>query len=120
MQGCAGICASAWRNWLLVGERHSAHDAFFMDELAQWREQGLVARADLAFSRDQPERIYVQDRLREAASELQRWIGDGAVVFVCGSLHGMAAGVDAVLEEVLGRPALEDLIAQGRYRRDVY
>ncbi|MBN8753966.1 MULTISPECIES: sulfite reductase flavoprotein subunit alpha [Variovorax] len=108
------------RNWLLFGERHSAHDAFFMDELAQWREQGLVARADLAFSRDQPERIYVQDRLREAASELQRWIGDGAVVFVCGSLHGMAAGVDAVLEEVLGRPALEDLIAQGRYRRDVY
>ncbi|WP_454904491.1 PepSY domain-containing protein [Variovorax gossypii] len=117
---CERVAQGVHRNWLLFGERQSACDAFFMDELTRWREQGVLARIDLAFSRDQPERIYVQDRLREAAPELQRWIGDGAVVFVCGSLHGMAAGVDAVLEDVLGRSALEDLIAQGRYRRDVY
>ncbi|WP_198083588.1 sulfite reductase flavoprotein subunit alpha [Variovorax sp. E3] len=108
------------RNWLVFGERQSTRDAFFMGEVAQWRAQGLLARVDLAFSRDQAERIYVQDRLREASAELHRWIGDGAAVFVCGSLHGMAAGVDAVLEEVLGRSALDDLIAEGRYCRDVY
>nr|WP_261803684.1 sulfite reductase subunit alpha [Variovorax sp. PAMC26660] len=108
------------RNWLLFGERQRAHDAFFMDEVAQWRTQGLIERIDLAFSRDQPARIYVQDRLREAAEVLRHWIGDGAVLYVCGSLAGMAAGVDAVLEEVLGRAALDDLIAEGRYRRDVY
>lgn len=108
------------RNWLLFGERQRAHDAFFMDEVAQWRTQGAIERVDLAFSRDQPTRIYVQDRLREAADTLRRWIGDGAVVYVCGSMAGMAAGVDAVLEEVLGRATLDDLIAEGRYRRDVY
>ncbi|MFM9927276.1 sulfite reductase flavoprotein subunit alpha [Variovorax sp. H27-G14] len=108
------------RNWLLFGERQRAHDAFFAQEVAQWQAQGRIERVDLAFSRDQPERIYVQDLLREAAAELRRWVGEGAVVFVCGSLNGMAGGVDAVLQQVLGHAALDDLIAEGRYRRDVY
>lgn len=108
------------RNWLCFGERQRAHDAFFADEVEQWQAQGRIERVDLAFSRDQPERIYVQDRLREAAAELRRWIDEGAVLFVCGSLNGMATGVDAALEEVLGRAALDDLMTQGRYRRDVY
>uniref|UniRef100_UPI000D39940B PepSY domain-containing protein n=1 Tax=unclassified Variovorax TaxID=663243 RepID=UPI000D39940B len=108
------------RNWLLFGERQRAHDAFFADEVAQWQAQGRLARVDLAFSRDPPARIYVQDLLREAAAELRRWLDEGAVVFVCGSLDGMAAGVDAVLADLLGRAALDDLIAEGRYRRDVY
>jgi sulfite reductase (NADPH) flavoprotein alpha-component len=64
--------------------------------------------------------VYVQDRLREAAGELRRWIAEGAVVYVCGSLEGMAPGVDAALGEVLGAQGLDALIAQGRYRRDVY
>lgn len=108
------------RNWLCFGERQRAHDAFFAQELEQWQAQGRVERVDLAFSRDQPERIYVQDRLREASAELRRWIDDGAVIYVCGSLQGMASGVDAVLEEVLGRTSLDELAMQGRYRRDVY
>lgn len=108
------------RNWLLFGERQRAHDAFFAHEVAQWQAQGRIERTDLAFSRDQPERIYVQDLLRGAPAELRRWIDEGAVVFVCGSLNGMAGGVDAVLENMLGRSALDDLVAQGRYRRDVY
>jgi sulfite reductase (NADPH) flavoprotein alpha-component len=108
------------RNWLLFGERQRTHDAFFAQEVAQWQAQGRIERADFAFSRDQPERIYVQDLLRDASVELRRWIDEGAVVFVCGSLNGMAGGVDAVLEDMLGRAALDDLVAQGRYRRDVY
>jgi sulfite reductase (NADPH) flavoprotein alpha-component len=108
------------RNWLVYGERQSAHDAICANEIAQWQALGLLARADLVYSRDQAQRVYVQDRLREAAGELRRWIAEGAVVYVCGSLEGMAPGVDAALGEVLGAQGLDALIAQGRYRRDVY
>ncbi|MNC84073.1 Sulfite reductase [NADPH] flavoprotein alpha-component [compost metagenome] len=62
----------------------------------------------------------MQDRLRESASELKKWLAEGAVIYVCGSLQGMAAGVDQVLNEVLGAAEVERLIEQGRYRRDVY
>ena len=75
---------------------------------------------DLVFSRDQPERLYVQDRLRERAAQLRDWLEAGACLYVCGSLQGMAAGVDAALVDILGQQALDDLIASGRYRRDVY
>ncbi|OUM01211.1 PepSY domain-containing protein [Variovorax sp. JS1663] len=108
------------RNWLVYGERQAAHDAIAADEVAQWQARGLLARTDLVYSRDQAQRLYVQDRLREAADELRHWIDEGAVVYVCGSLEGMAPGVDAALGELLGRQGLEALIAQGRYRRDVY
>lgn len=108
------------RNWFLFGERHRLHDAFCADEVEQWHAQAYLERVDLVFSRDQAERIYVQDRLREAAADLRHWLGEGAVIYVCGSLVGMAAGVDAVLEDVLGRTGLDDLVAEGRLRRDVY
>ena len=72
------------------------------------------------FSRDQAERLYVQHRLREAAGLLRQWVAEGAVVYVCGSLEGMAPGVDLALREVLGAPAYDALVAEGRYRRDVY
>lgn len=108
------------RNWLVYGERQSAPDAICADEVAQWQALGMLARADLVYSRDQAQRVYVQDRLREAAGELRRWIAEGAVVYVCGSLEGMAPGVDAALNDALDAQGLDDLIAQGRYRRDVY
>ncbi len=85
-----------------------------------WLTGGRLQRLDLAFSRDQAQRVYVQDRLREAADELRGWIAEGAAVYVCGSLQGMAAGVDQVLREVLGDAVVEGLVEQGRYRRDVY
>ncbi|MBP0598629.1 PepSY domain-containing protein [Herbaspirillum sp. LeCh32-8] len=116
----ARVHAGHARNWLLFGERNRRHDFLYQEELEQWLANGKLARLDLAFSRDQGERVYVQDRLREAADELRNWIADGAVLYVCGSLDGMAAGVDAALTEVLGEQALEDLIEQNRYRRDVY
>ncbi|MER0043195.1 sulfite reductase flavoprotein subunit alpha [Pseudomonas sp. MGal98] len=116
----ARIAAGHSRNWLLFGERNAEHDFYCRDELQAWLAGYQLHRLDLAFSRDQARRLYVQDRLREAADELQAWIEDGAAVYVCGSLQGMAAGVDQVLREVLGDAVVEGLVEQGRYRRDVY
>ncbi|MGJ7579684.1 PepSY domain-containing protein [Variovorax sp. RHLX14] len=116
----ARIAAGQRRNWVLYGERQSAFDSACVDELTRWRSRGDLAQVDAVFSRDQIERVYVQDRLRAAPAMLREWIASGAVVYVCGSLDGMAAGVDAALSEVLGATGLDDLIAEGRYRRDVY
>jgi len=108
------------RNWLLLGERTSAHDAFHREELAGWLSSGVLERLDLAFSRDQAERIYVQHRLREAAADVRAWVKDGATILVCGSLEGMSREVHAALGEILGAEGLERLTDAGRYRRDVY
>lgn len=116
----ARIADGQSRNWLLYGERNAAYDFHCGDELKGWLANGDLARLDLAFSRDQQQRIYVQDRLREAGETLRQWLNDGAAIYICGSLEGMAAGVDAVLIELLGAEAVAELIEQGRYRRDVY
>ncbi|MET3668028.1 sulfite reductase flavoprotein subunit alpha [Caulobacter sp. 1776] len=107
-------------NWLIFGERTAAHDYFHRDEIEGWTASGLLDRVDLAFSRDQAERIYVQHRLRAAADTLRRWVTNGAAIYVCGSLEGMSRDVHAALVEVLGAEALERLTDEGRYRRDVY
>ena len=116
----ARVHAGRRANWLLFGERESAYDRLCRNEIAQWQSLGFLERIDLVFSRDPPVRTYVQDRLRDAADDLRAWIDRGACVFVCGSLHGMSAGVDAALRDILGAEALDDLIAAGNYRRDVY
>lgn len=107
-------------NWLVFGERTAAHDHFHRAEIETWRAAGLLDRLDLAFSRDQAERIYVQHRLREAADVLRRWVANGAAIYVCGSLEGMSRDVHAALVEVLGTETMERLTDEGRYRRDVY
>ena len=114
------IGAGQSRNWLLFGERNATHDFYCREELDGWLASGELARLDLAFSRDQAAKVYVQDRLRMAAEHLRSWVAEGAAIYVCGSLDGMASGVDAVLREVLGAAQVEALIEAGRYRRDVY
>ncbi|MGF6090001.1 PepSY domain-containing protein [Pseudomonas sp. 18173] len=116
----ARIADGQQRHWLLFGERNREHDFLCRAELEEWLINGDLARLDLAFSRDQAEKVYVQDRLRESAEELKKWLAEGAVIFICGSLQGMASGVDQVLKEVLGAAQVEKLIEQNRYRRDVY
>ena len=111
------------RNWLLFGERQQAFDSVCGAELQGWLDDGHLARLDRVFSRDGNaggQREYVQDRLRANANELRDWLAQGAIIYVCGSLQGMAAGIDAVLQEVLGQDGLDALLAAGRYRRDVY
>ena len=114
------VLAGQRRNWLIFGERNAAHDSHYREELEGWHASGDLPRLDLVFSRDQAERLYVQDRVRGQADELKLWLAQGAAIYICGSLAGMAGGVDAALEAMLGRPALDALAADGRYRRDVY
>ncbi|TFW17393.1 sulfite reductase subunit alpha [Duganella callida] len=116
----ARALAGQKRNWLLFGERNAAHDYHYRAELDGWQRDGVLEQLDMVFSRDQAERRYVQDRLAEQAVQLRAWIADGAAIYVCGSLDGMAAGVDAALATALGRDALDHLATSGRYRRDVY
>lgn len=116
----ARCAASHRRNWLVFGERNAAHDAFCRDDISAWREDGTLERVDTVYSRDQPQRRYVQHVLREEADSLRQWVSAGAAIYVCGSLQGMAAGVDAALEDILGAEPLQALLHAGRYRRDVY
>ena len=114
------IAGGRHRNWLLFGERNAVHDYYWRDEIEHAHAAGNIERLDLAFSRDQPERIYVQDRLAAQAEALRAWVGEGASIHVCGSLEGMAPGVDSVLRDILGDVQVQDLLATSRYRRDVY
>jgi sulfite reductase (NADPH) flavoprotein alpha-component len=116
----ARIASGVRDNWLLFGERNSAHDFLLRGELEAWRESGWLEKLDLAFSRDQQQRVYVQDVLRAQAESVRLWIEHGAAIYVCGSLQGMAGGVHEALREILGGEQLEQLAAEGRYRRDVY
>ncbi len=117
----ARIAAGHHHNWLLFGERQAAHDFHYRDELERWLRVGRLQKLDLAFSRDEPSRrTYVQHLLREQIDPLRTWIAQGASVYVCGSLEGMAPEVDAVLRDAVGLDALETMAASGRYCRDVY
>ena len=116
----ARIAAERHDNWLLFGERNAAHDFLLRAELEAWRAGGQLAHLDLAFSRDQEQRRYVQDVLRAQSVRLRDWVARGAAVYVCGSLQGMAGGVHEALAAILGAPQLDALAAEGRYRRDVY
>ncbi len=98
--------------------------------MAALRERGGLSRIDLAWSRDQKEKIYVQDKLREQGAELWRWINDGAHIYVCGDARRMAADVEKALLEVIAEfggmdlesadEYLSELRVERRYQRDVY
>ncbi|MDE2582398.1 MAG: flavodoxin domain-containing protein, partial [Rhodospirillales bacterium] len=118
------------RAWLFFGARQFTHDFLYQLEWQEWLAAGTLTRLDLAFSRDQPEKIYVQDRMWEARAELWRWLDDRAVVYVCGDAKAMARDVHATLLRVIaagsGRDAdgaaawLRAAQQDGRYKRDVY
>jgi sulfite reductase (NADPH) flavoprotein alpha-component len=108
------------RHWLVFGERHSTYDGLLRVELLDWHAGGYIECLDLVYSRDQTERYYVQHRLLERADEVRRWIDQGAAVYVCGSVEGMAPGVDAALRTIVGGELVDTLLETGRYRRDVY
>jgi sulfite reductase (NADPH) flavoprotein alpha-component len=117
------------RNWLFFGEQRRACDFLYEEELDGFHRAGLLSGLDLAFSRDQPERVYVQQRMRERARELWAWLQEGAHLFICGAA-AMARDVDAALAAIIARQAgigggaakayLGDLSRQNRYLRDVY
>ena len=116
----ARAAVGAGPNWLLFGERNAAYDFHHQAELEGWHRQGTLQRLDVAFSRDQPTRVYVQHLLAAEADTVRAWVAQGAAVYVCGSLQGMAQAVDSTLRQILGADALDHLLREGRYRRDVY
>ena len=116
------------RNWLFFGHQRSTHDFFYEDELAGMSAAGVLTKLSLAWSRDAGQKVYVQDRMREAGPDLWSWLADGAHVYVCGDAKRMAADVEKALIEVVathgGRPDaaafVADLKKRGRYQTDVY
>ena len=122
--------AAAGRNWLFFGDQKRASDFLYEEEWEQYLAKGQLARLDTAFSRDQPAKIYVQDRMRERASELWSWLRGGAHFYVCGDAKRMAKDVDAALHEIVREQggmtpeqAVEYVKAmkkEQRYQRDVY
>lgn len=116
-RAAAGTTGGAW---LMFGERTAAHDSFHDAELQGWLADGTLTRLDRTFSRDAGDGRYVQALIAAEAETLRDWVTRGAAIYVCGSLEGMAGGVNAALETVLGAEALRDLVETGRYRRDVY
>ncbi|HEY5801190.1 MAG TPA: oxidoreductase, partial [Burkholderiaceae bacterium] len=112
--------ASGAPHWLIYGERNAATDTYFVSELAGLQASGALTRCDRVFSRDQPQRRYVQDVLLEQGIQVRAWLDRGAAIYVCGSLEGMAGGVDNALRELIGEEGVRALAQAGRYRRDVY
>lgn len=116
----ARIAQQQFDQWLLFGERSPVHDQLLDAQLQQWLAQGQLAQLDRAWSRDVQAPSYVQQVLAQQAPELRRWLERGAAIYVCGSLQGMAQGVDDTLRAILGDAQVDALAASGRYRRDVY
>jgi sulfite reductase (NADPH) flavoprotein alpha-component len=118
------------KSWLFFGERNYTNDFLYQLDWQDHMASGALSRIDVAFSRDQPEKIYVQHRLWERRTELLDWIADGAHLYVCGDEKGMAKDVDATLVRILaeaakgdeeaGRARLKELTKANRYQRDVY
>lgn len=118
------------QNWLFFGEQRRATDFYHHDELDALFRDGTLSRLDLAFSRDQRRKIYVQDRMREHGARLWRWLADGAHFYVCGDAHRMARDVDQALRDVVAAHGGMDaddaaayvkrMTATKRYVRDVY
>ncbi|NLE81038.1 MAG: reductase, partial [Rhodococcus sp.] len=118
------------KNWLFFGEQHEETDFYYRDEMEAMRDDGFLTHLDVAFSRDQRQKIYVQDRIREHGARVWSWLEAGAHFYVCGDASRMAKDVDATLREVVrthGRLDEEDtelfmkqLHADKRYVRDVY
>ena len=118
------------RNWLFFGDQHRATDYLYEEDWNAWLASGALQRADLAFSRDQILKVYVQDRMRENAAELWAWLKGGANFYVCGDAKRMAKDVDVALHQVIAEQGGLDAAQAGdyvkqmkkdkRYQRDVY
>jgi len=124
------ISAARGRNWLFFGDQKRATDFLYRDELETMFKNGVLTKLDLAFSRDQAEKIYVQHRMAEHAKELWTWLEEGAHFYVCGDAKRMAKDVDAALYEVVqlgggrtpeqAKEYVQQLKSAKRYQRDVY
>ena len=117
-------------NWLFFGDRNSNSDYIYESEINGWKESGLLTRLDLAFSRDQKEKIYVQHRMIENGAELFAWLERGGYFYICGDAFRMAKDVDNALHSIIvehggfseqeATEYVSKLKKEKRYVRDVY
>lgn len=124
------VSKASGRNWLFFGNPYRSTDFIYEDEITGWVENGTLGRLDLAFSRDQEEKIYVQDKMLEAGADLWDWLQGGGYFYVCGDASRMAKDVDKALHTIarthggLSEEAAVDyfkgLKKEKRYARDVY
>jgi sulfite reductase alpha subunit-like flavoprotein len=122
--------SASGKNWLFFGERNFQTDFLYQAEWQAHLESGLLSKIDVAFSRDQNHKIYVQDRIRENAKEIYHWLESGAYFYICGDKENMAQDVENCLIEIielegkisndLAKDYLNHLVKQGRYLKDVY
>ncbi len=118
------------RNWLFFGDQHREHNFYYRDDLVDMVDDGFLNRLDLAFSRDQKDRIYVQHKLLDYGADVWAWLEEGAHFYVCGDASRMAKDVDDALNDIIGthggmsdeaaRQYKRRLVADKRYVRDVY
>src|SRR5438876_9192856 len=119
------------RNWLFFGSQHEQCDFAYGEEFEAFKKEGILTRLDCAWSRDQPEKIYVQHRMRDNAAEIWKWLdAEGAHFFGCGDARRMAKHVDATLRKIVQEQGgkspgeaneyVEKLKSDKRYKRDVY
>ena len=118
------------KNWLFFGNPHFTEDFLYQVEWQRYVKDGLLTRIDLAWSRDQQHKVYVQDKLREQGAEVWRWIQEGAHIYVCGDANRMAKDVENTLLELVAEHGgmdteladefLSELRLERRYQRDVY
>lgn len=118
------------KNWLFFGEQHFVDDFYYQTEIQEWLATGVLTKLSTSFSRDQKEKIYVQDRIKENAKELNDWIENGASIYVCGQKTPMSHDVETAIIEAIAtqrkitineaKQTLEDLETNGNYHKDVY
>jgi len=118
------------KNWLFFGEQHFALDFYYQTEIQEWLATGLLTKLDTAFSRDQKEKIYVQDRIKQKGKEFNDWLLNGASIFICGQKNPMSKDVESAIIAVISQErnisveqakiVLEELENQGRFHKDVY
>lgn len=121
---------SSGRNWLFFGDQHFTSDFLYQSEIQSWHETGLLNRVNVAFSRDQEQKIYVQHKMQEQAAALYEWLEDGAVVYICGAKDPMSTDVERTLLQIIATEGklsateaqsyFEQMKAAGRYHKDVY
>ena len=118
------------RNWLFFGEQYFATDFLYQTEIQNWHETGVLTKVNLAFSRDQKEKIYVQHKMLQRGAELYEWLNGGASFFVCGKKHPMSNDVEHALLHIIEKHGnktteeakhfLHQMEEEGRYEKDVY
>ena len=124
------IIGASGQNWLFFGDQTREFDFIYENEFSEKLKKGILTKLDLAFSRDQDEKIYVQDRMLESSAELFRWLEKGAYFYVCGDALRMAKDVDATLRKIIEMEGnmtsekadayVNNLKKEKRYLRDVY